>query len=118
MTRDKLLSYFILSALVIGFAVNQAYPRDLDGRYAQSEHHEWINSLRNQNGMAYCDTSDGFHVEDPDWRNVGDAYEVKIEGQWKRLEEHQIITEQNRLGYAMVWIFHGAITCFMPGARG
>jgi hypothetical protein len=95
-----------------------ALARDLDGRYAQSEHGEWVKSLRNKNGMGCCDEADGFKVEDPDWRNVGNEYEVKLEGKWVRLEDHQILTDPNRLGFAMVWIWRGNITCFLPGARG
>ena len=110
---------FVVIPLVLIMAIMAlAYGRDLDGRYANSPHRDWINSLKNQNGMSCCDDSDGFRVDDPDWRNVGSAYEVRIEGKWMPLTDEQIITQVNRIGYAMVWIFRGRITCFMPGARG
>ena len=102
---------------MIGIAVNAAHPKD-DGRYANSPNKAWVESLKNKFGTPCCDDTDGFRVEDPDWRNVGDSFEVKIEGIWTKLDDRHIITEPNRIGYAMVWIYSGNITCFMPGGRG
>jgi len=114
---------FILSAIactvVLILAATAVFARDR-GQFAQSspEIKQWFDSLRDKKGTPCCDTSDGFRVEDPDWRNVGDAYEVKIDGEWRRMTDDQLVTTPNRIGYAMVWIFHGRIICFMPGARG
>jgi len=119
MTRDfEALGYIAVLGIMVIIGIGMANARDLDGRYANAPHKAWVESLKNGQGVSCCDNSDGFKVEDPDWRNVGDTFEVKIDGNWKQLEEHQIITEPNRIGYAMVWIWRGSITCFMPGARG
>jgi len=118
LNRRALVVLLFTFSVIFGLAVNAAHPRDLDNRYANSPNKAWIESLKNKDGMGCCDSSDGFRVEDPNWRSVGADYEVQIDGTWHRLSDSQIITETNRIGYAMVWIFRGRITCFMPGARG
>ena len=113
-----ILRVFAVVILIGLLAINFAYPRDLDGRYANSPHKAWIESLKNGKGTPCCDEGDGSRVEDPDWRNVGNEYEVRIDGKWTKLEDYQVLTDTNRIGFAMVWIWRGSITCFMPGERG
>lgn len=98
-----------------------AHARD-DGRYAQTDPaiKKWIDGLKDSQGRGCCSTSDGFRPEEVAWDMAEGAYKVMIEGQWYKVPDGAVITEPNRLGYAVVWYFvvDGVVTirCFMPGS--
>src|SRR5690348_2677221 len=90
------------------FSTVKVWPRDLTGQYSNSPNSEWVKNLRSPGGMPCCDLSDGHRLEDVDWKGEPDGtYSVRIDGQWVKLEKDQIITEPNRLGVAVVWIWMG-----------
>lgn len=106
----KSLALALASVLCVATAV-------AGGRYAASSNSDWIRGLKNKSGMLCCDVADGRRLEDIDWRGEGDGtYSVRIDGTWIKLSADQILTEPNRMGVAMVWIFQGKITCFIPGS--
>jgi hypothetical protein len=62
--------------------------------------------------------ADGHRLDDVDWRSDGDSYSVRIDGQWVKIDPDRVLSEPNVVGPAMVWIWRGTITCFIPGAGG
>lgn len=123
MLNDDDWMYLVLAFLfgaVILFLVAFGVPaqgRDLSGQYAESPLHDWFSHLKNANGGLCCDFSDGHRIEDVDWKGEADGtYSVRVNGEWVKLTKEQVVNEPNRLGQAVVWIWMGKITCFMPGA--
>lgn len=110
------ITVLILSLFAAAFVV-PAHGRDLTGQYAQSPNSEWIKSLRNKSGTPCCDVADGHRLEDVDWRGEPDGtYSVRIDGNWVKLSQDQILTEPNKIGVTMVWVYMGRVTCFLAGA--
>lgn len=100
--------------------VVSAHARD-DGRYAQSPNRDWFRSLQDKHGMSCCDGADGMRLEDPDWEFNGDAYRVRLNGDWYAVSSDQVVTDNNRVGYAIVWPWMDSdgklkIRCFLPGS--
>lgn len=115
-----LIIAFCAAMILVMFVLSLLWPvhaRDLDGAHASAPLHEWFKNLKNGNGGLCCEEADGHRLEDVDWRGETDgSYSVRIDGQWIKLQDWQIVHEPNRLGSAVVWIFLGKVTCFMPGA--
>ncbi len=106
----------IILLFVLSLFVSMAHARD-DGSHADAPLHDWFTHLQNGQGMLCCEEADGHRLEDVDWRGEADGtYSVRVDGQWIKLAPEQIVKEPNRLGSAVVWIWQGRITCFMPGA--
>lgn len=108
-------------AVIILLLVTQSSARDVDGRWAQSPNRDWFRSLTDQRGMSCCDGADGMRLEDPEWDFNGEAYRVRLNGDWYDVAPEQVVTENNKVGYAMVWPWRDTdgklkIRCFMPGA--
>ena len=125
--RDE--PYVAALLLVILFAalfVSHAYPRDIDGRYAQSPLKPWFDSLKSGRGSC-CSDADGTALSDVDWDSHNGHYRVRIENQWVDVPDDAVIKEPNRSGVTMVWpVFYrslGAVArieirCFIVGAQG
>jgi hypothetical protein len=97
-----------------------AWPRDLDGRYANSPLKQWFDQLASGKGMC-CSFADGFKVEDVDWDTQDGRYRVQLHGQWIVVPDSAVVPEPNRFGPAVVWPYMDArgvmqIRCFLPGA--
>lgn len=110
----------VLIVLVLIGLAHVAAARDR-GQYAQvdPELGAWFKGLKNSRNVPCCDTSDGRKVEDADWRRNDDGtFSAKIDGEWKPIPPDAVLTEPNRAGYAIVWIWHGIVMCFMPGTEG
>ena len=105
-------------AFVIACAFSNAYPKDLDGRYANSTLKPWFDRLQSSKGLC-CSDADGFAVSDPDWETKGGHYRVRLDGEWIDVPDSAVITEPNRAGKTMVWPMYKDgrpdIRCFMPG---
>lgn len=110
----------LLVALAIGDALLPAVARDLQGRYAQSELHEWFNGLKSQRGGLCCSLADGNAIKDVDWEASPNGYRVRIDGKWFEVPPDALVLEPNKFGAAVVWKYETAegiqIRCFMPGA--
>lgn len=109
-----------VAIILLGICVSRgALARDLDGRWANSEHKEWFKGLTSKRGPC-CDGSDGFRVDDVDWEVKDGKYRVRLKGKWHDVPAEALITEPNRVGKTMVWPIeypdHIFIRCFMPGA--
>lgn len=96
--------------------INSAGARDLDGQYANSPNHEWVSTRKNHNGVPCCDIADGHRLDDVDWKSDDDSYSVRIDGEWVKVDSDKVLTEPNKIGSAMVWIWHSQIMCFIPVA--
>jgi hypothetical protein len=111
-----------LSVLVITLLVLPAQARDLDGRYAQSPNHEWFRQLQTPGSGRCCDEADGTGVEAIDWDTKDGHYRVRVDGEWHPVPDDKVVTEPNRIGKAVVWVYRGSVgtvvRCFMPGAEG
>ena len=114
---QPLLTRAVLATILLCLAAS-AIAGD-DGRYAQSQHREWFNSLTNSLGYSCCSNADGLRLDDPDWEVDGTTYRVKIDGRWLRVPADAIVKASNRVGYAIVWLVYDGetihIRCFLPG---
>lgn len=121
MRMNGWLAFAVVSIvlLVMAFTIHPAFPRDLDGRYANSPLKPWFDSLKSGRGPC-CSDADGYAVSDPDWESKDGHYRVRVDGEWIDVPDDAVITEPNRAGRTMVWPIKGAlgtsIRCFMPGA--
>lgn len=95
------------------------------GQYADSppEIRNWFRGLTDQYKNNCCDTSDGTRLEAPDWKFDGENYKVRLDGKWIDVPPGAVVTENNRVGYSIVWrIFNldgtVKIRCFLPGPLG
>lgn len=102
------------------FAVRVARARDI-GQYAQSgpDIRNWIRGLKDKNGLGCCDYADGYKTE-AEWDTKENHYRVRIEGEWYVVPDSAVLTEPNKLGYAVVWHVPGPdgkpkIRCFIAG---
>jgi hypothetical protein len=114
-----ILVFVAWMAMLSGWA---ALARD-NGQWAQSQHRDWVESLRDHNGISCCNTADGYDVQ---WDTQGDKYRVFIDGTWYVVPPEAVLDDiPNRLGVARVWYVweydtHGTktpkIRCFLPGS--
>lgn len=106
-------------AIVLALAVI-AQARD-DGRYAASPLKDWVKGLKDKLGNGCCDMADGFPAE-VEWDTEREHYRVRIEGVWYVVPPDAVLTEPNKLGFAMVWYWRKngvpQIRCFIAGAGG
>jgi hypothetical protein len=114
----------IVAVFVVGLVsianVIVAWPRDLDGRYANSPFKQWFDQLASGNGLC-CSFADGVSIQDVDWDTLDGHYRVRLHGQWIVVPESAVVTEPNRFGPAVVWPYQDdndgtRIRCFIPGA--
>lgn len=118
----SLASLFGLGGLVLLITsiwlVGLAWPRDLDGKYANSPLHAWFDSLSSGKGLC-CSFADGKQVNDVDWDVKDGHYRVHL-GEWIDVPDTALVTVPNKFGPAVVWPYdedgHTLIRCFMPGA--
>lgn len=79
----------------------------------------WIERLTDKQGRGCCSTADGYPAE-AEYDRDSNSYRVRIGGTWYAVPDVAVITEGNRIGYAMVWYYIGedeqvAIRCFIAG---
>ncbi len=79
----------------------------------------WIQGLKDRNGVGCCSTADGFPA-DVQWDTQANKYRVFVMGEWRVVPDQALLDVPNKLGHPMVWWFlsEGApvIRCFLPGA--
>lgn len=121
---QKLLA---VCGLIATFSTATVLARDLDGRWAQSPLKPWFDSLRSKGGSNCCSDADGVKIDDPDWEIGQKGYRVRLDGKWFDVPDQAIVTDNNRVGIAMVWPLYRfsegdgsrvvtEIRCFMPGS--
>jgi hypothetical protein len=102
-------------AIVMLVLITPALARD-DGRYAQSPLKQWFDSLRSTKGPC-CSDADG---EETEFEMHDGAYWAPIDGIMTRVPREALITEPNRHGRAMKWLYfengEKVFRCFIPGA--
>jgi hypothetical protein len=107
MTATFLVAFFVCAL------VYRAGARD-DGRYAQNPLKPWFDSLQSKKGFC-CSDADG---EATEYEIRGNAYWAPIDGVMTEVPAEAVITEPNKFGQAMKWIFveNGRKTfrCFIP----
>jgi hypothetical protein len=111
----------LLNAIVLGaLALSQAsfHPvqaRD-DGRYAQSPLKPWFDSLKSRKGFC-CSDADG---EETEYEMRGNNYWAPIDGVWQAVPIEAVITEPNKVGRAMKWVYmengEKKFRCFIPAS--
>lgn len=130
-TKEGVRAWVICMALIVitlAIVHGCAKARDLDGRYAKSELHDWFNNLKSSKGYC-CSDADGTAISDADWQVKDGHYRVRVPitsggdvTQWIEVPDDAVITEPNRAGKTMVWPLYGymgvSIRCFMPGSMG
>jgi len=80
--------------------------------------HDWFEHQRNLANQSCCEIADGHRVDDADWKSDGaEHYQVRLDGKWIAVPDASVINPPDRpIDYAVVWIWHGEILCFMPGS--
>lgn len=101
-------------------AVQPAVAHDLDPHPNVSpEVQAWVESLKNQSGVACCATADGWRPQAVEWDFDRKGYRVQIEGKWVDVGDEAVIHGPNKLGHAEVWYYHvdgqPKVRCFLPG---
>jgi hypothetical protein len=88
------------------------------GGHVDDPNHDWFEHQRNSAGKPCCEIADGHRVDDADWKSDGAGhYQVRLEGKWIPVPDAAVINPHDRpIDYAVVWIWHGDILCFMPGS--
>jgi len=120
---NPILTYVVWWAIMLA-CVDAVSARD-DGRFAQSPHKNWVEGLRDRNGVSCCDTADGYDVQ---WDIKDGQYRVFIEGTWYVVPPTALLDNiPNRLGVARVWYAWSVdnkygnrtpmIRCFLPGTQ-
>ncbi len=117
---QRVLFAAAFAAFFIGTAKwNPVLPKD-NGQFqnADPELKKWFESLKNENFVPCCDWQDGARVEDPDWKQEGGQYLIRIGERWFVVPPEAVLKERNRVGFAIVWINQssGKIVCFLPGS--
>ena len=116
-------------ALLVGYVLmmlstTRVPARDVDGRWANSPNREWFEGLRSPGHGPCCSDADGSFLDDPDWKIADDGshYVARFEGEWIDIPNDALVTEKNRVGKAMLWVYRGIsgpyVRCFMPGTLG
>lgn len=81
----------------------------------------WIQNLKNRNGVGCCSTADGFPA-DVQWDTKANKYRVFLKGEWHVVPDNALLDGPNKMGHPMVWWFTDddtnapVIRCFLPGA--
>lgn len=117
--RASFIAAALLCVAIISSS-NIAWPRDLDGKYADNPLHAWFDKLSSGKGLC-CSFADGRTVDDPDVDTDGSHYKVRVDGVWYIVPDEALITEPNKYGKAVVWPYvdyegKTQIRCFLPGA--
>jgi len=78
----------------------------------------WIEGLKDRNGVGCCSTADGYPAE-AEYDRDSEKYRVRINGAWYDVPDVAVVTDGNKLGYAMVWYYHvdgvPTVRCFIAG---
>jgi hypothetical protein len=96
------------------------YARD-NGQYTDvsPDIKRWVEGLTDHQGRGCCATADGFRPEEVEWDTAENSYRVRIDGKWFVVPEAAVVTEPNKIGYAIVWYYVDTgklyIRCFLPG---
>jgi hypothetical protein len=67
---------------VILLAIQLAYGRDRDGRYANSPLHDWFEQLSSKKGPC-CSDADGMSLSDVDWESHDGHYRVRCSRRYR-----------------------------------
>ena len=82
---------------------------------------EWFQQQRNKRNVPCCDGHDATKLADVDWDTMRGEdgkshYKVRVDGEWREVPDDALVDGPNKEGEALLWIFHGQLLCFMPGA--
>ena len=110
-------------AIIVFMLGCAAFARDPDGRYANSQYHEWFQSQHNSVGQWCCDEADG-HAYYQDYK-LGEDGSVTVsdeDGNPIRIEAYKVLKGSNPTGHAVWWYVDGAYGrttyCFALGQMG
>lgn len=110
-----MLRALVLTCLLVLVALASVHARD-DGRYAQNPLKPWFDSLKSKKGFC-CSDADGERTE---YEMKDGSYWAPVDGVLTRVPDEAVITEPNKLGQAMKWLYQEngrkAFRCFIPGA--
>lgn len=80
----------------------------------------WVDQLKNRHNQVCCYDNDGRRLDDPEWRIVGNRYEVLFTEGWIAVPDEAVVDMRNQDGIARVWSTPRpegrSIVCFLPGA--
>jgi hypothetical protein len=100
--------------LVLAAALPHPVAARDDGRYAQSPLKPWFDQLKSRKGYC-CSDADG---EETEYEMRGQSYWAPIDGVWQPVPTEAVITEPNKVGRAMKWLYmengERKFRCFLP----
>ena len=117
----------VSATAIVRFGLLAAFAAALPVAAHDMEHHDnaspeiknWVEALKNQNGVACCATADGWTPQAVQWDTDTRGYRVMVEGKWVAVDPEAVIYGPNKLGHAEVWYYHvdglPKIRCFLPG---
>jgi hypothetical protein len=104
----------VLGALALSAATSYPVAARDDGRYAQSPLKPWFDQLKSRKGYC-CSDADG---EETEYEMRGQSYWAPIDGVWQPVPTEAVITEPNKVGRAMKWLYmengERKFRCFLP----
>lgn len=77
----------------------------------------WFQSLKNGRGGYCCDGKDAVKLKDLDWDTKDGHYRARVDGKWLDIPDDLVVKQPNQDGSTLLWLFHGNVQCFMPGAE-
>jgi hypothetical protein len=105
----------MLTAPVVFYGTSAVRAMD-DGRWAQSPLKPWFDSLKSKKGFC-CSVADGQETE---YEMRDNRYWAPIDGVWQPVPDEAVITEPNKVGRDMKWIFmengQKRFRCFLPAS--
>jgi hypothetical protein len=117
------LSMVLAICAVLAFAAvfgRPVHARDLDGRYANSELHDWYMRQRNQIGQVCCDEADWIPADA--WGREADGrYWVEANGNRYVASRELMVNGIHPQGLAGVWVYpigSETLRCLIPGMEG
>ena len=116
----KKCSFFVTIA---SLGMMTAALADYTGPPINPEIRNWFSSVKNSIGEVCCDETESKLIDDYFW--VKDHFEVVIDGTKYKVNPAVVVTEANKYGPAMVWIYPKGsevssehIRCFIRGQEG
>jgi hypothetical protein len=111
----RLVCAAVLGAPVLYYGTSVVRAMD-NGQYVNSPLKPWFDSLKSKKGFC-CSVADG---QDTEYEMRDKHYWAPIDGVWQPVPDEAVITEPNKVGRAMKWIYmengQKRFRCFLPAA--
>lgn len=107
--------------LIVALLLSPVLARDPDGRYANSQFHQWFESQTNSRGGSCCADADGHEYDGDYTMNEDGSVTLGLPNGPYRVEAYKVLKDsRNPTGHAIWWFVEGyngnkTTFCFAPG---